>query len=144
MDPMTNPPSEVKCCECKKPRECADCKKGICSSTNDYMKCGLPIHPKESPVSQSVEWEKQVRVLLGTNEREFLFLPSDDGFGVRPMTKKDLRDIVSTTLSTLVKEMEGLMKDISHDGLDAREECDECIGFNAGISAAVEVVKKMV
>mgnify|MGYP001596330719 CR=1 FL=1 len=126
--PMTTPQSEVKCCD-------------RCKDYDPCYKISCPCHhPKESPVSQSVEgWEKRVKVLLGTNEREFLFLPSDDGFGVRPMTKKDLRDILSSTLSTLVKEMEGkIISNYRPTSLNEKE-----IGFNAGISAAVEVVKKM-
>ena len=59
----------------------------------------------------------------------------------------------STTLSTLVKEMEGLKnvdprenRHKTHPGIswDKCEACVEDYNFNAGISAAVEVVKKMV
>ena len=126
---MTNPQSEVKCCECESPKLCdSPCGRPFphCDS------CLLPIHPKESPVSQSVEgWHKfeenLVSVIYSNGVDEMISVP---------------KTLISYLLSTLVKEMEGLKKEIII-GDDSETESLKN-GFNAGISAAVEVVKKMV
>ena len=52
--------------------------------------------------------------------------------------------LLSSTLSTLVKEMEGLKKVPPNPNFGTSGAYNEANGFNAGISAAVEVIKKMV
>ena len=116
--------------------------------------------PKESPVSQSVEgWEEfptphmelksKYKDVLGNFERwnqetmhtiqySTSFLRWFDSF---------IRNLQSSTLTTLVKEMEGLKVSPPYPNASngySREVSDTEKEFNAGISAAVEVVKKMV
>ena len=101
-----------------------------------------------SVVYVPVEWFKRedIQVLLGSNDREFLWIPFGE-YGVRPMTLKNLDYLLSTTLSTLVKEMEGLKKETKSEFDTGSEFSYPRLirenGFNAGISAAVEMVKKM-
>lgn len=67
-------------------------------------------------------------------------LDSDENEG------QELRALLSTILSTLVKEMEGLKVSPPYPNASngySREVSDTEKEFNAGISAAVEVVKKM-
>ena len=150
---MTNPPSEVKCCYA-----CEGAADGYAKYEEDYgcQKKSCPCHT-ESPVSQCVEkkectamanhenrcdcgrpecWEEQLRIRVNfdkNQDREVAYL--------------FIHRIISTTLSTLVKEMEEKMKEIPRTKedweLEDFEEKARALGFNAGISAAVEVVKKM-
>ena len=185
----TNPQSEVKCCD-----------KQLCVHYGnpllvDGSKCDCSCH-KESPVSQSVEgWEIQYSEIADRMFREF----TDEVWRqkVAPYLR-EIKSLQSTTLSTLVKEMEGekipifksvkcvksfdigcttgsvfskektgrwkggvfslseesvqenlkmgLMVPLGTDGKEIEHHDSEydIPSFNAGISAAIEVVKKMV
>ncbi len=186
---MTNPPSEVKCCE-----KCVGTlvNHSIEDIENVCENPSCPCH-KESPVSQSrlkealESVDKQVggalRALGSQSvegwEKEFdekfdKMTPSWEGSdeSVAPLLNREQADIklfvksfISTTLSTLVKEMEKEKKISKHDIYDGYpdmgrfscrkcglafpnatppDDCELLPDFNAGISAAVEVVKKMV
>ena len=133
----TNPQSEVKCCEFNK--RCCDGKKHL---------------PKESPVSQTVEgWEE-----VGIGEPALNHLAdiiiddtSDRANRIRKI-KNAINKIIlkarGETLSTLIKEMEKEMKSTENcacEGVDGGSCIGECdVSFNAGISAAQKIVKKMV
>ena len=210
---MTNPQSEF--CRCEKPKTAtriieervAD---NMIVKEHFCLKCSLPVrHPKESPVSQSVEQIGGADAIiptsetLGVSQSEGHGYCIDTGIETQPQmlcecpihksqsvegweekNYKEEREIMckmhildkncecckntlnalrlkdellasvrSTTLSTLVKEMEGLKnvdprenRHKTHPGIswDKCEACVEDYNFNAGISAAVEVVKKMV
>ena len=131
--------------------------------------------PKESPVSQSVEieeradgvyangikispsWEKEFDNLFVKRTQSSTIGSSRDEmiaeYDILNVRKPDkIKSFISTTLSTLVKKMEGLKNQgecylHSFNGTIADcqrcQECQQNFGFNAGISAAVEVVKKM-
>ena len=126
-----NPQSEVKklyVCE----------KFGCLHDSNGHQ----VTHPKESPVSQTVEgWE-----------RELMKVAFYEGSITAKNVRKYFVPFFSTTLSTLVKEMEKNRRLIEKgtDELGRVKEptvlmgISQDIGFNAGISAAIEVVKKMV
>ena len=179
---MTNPQSEVKCCEkcvgtvvnhsmermdeyCEN-RDCpchkeSPVSQSVClhRGTANYeqgfgWRCndcgewsgnhgGSPGGSGKLPVSQSVEgWEKEF-------DERFTEIGTDPAFPTRKIFKlyvltDDVKTFFSTTLTTLVKEMEGKKKEGTHN----QHDCDSlfCIKdreFDAGISAAVEVVKKM-
>lgn len=85
-------------------------------------------------VSQSVEWEKEFDYFwVG----RFPKLPSGD--------LRDAKHFFRTTLSTLVEKMEGLKgKSVCRNPACGKENhpCENTV-FNAGISAAQEVVKKI-
>ena len=102
------------------------------------------------PVSQSVEgWEKEMRASWGQEYHR------PEGFVVRPEEANMNADRIadwwigklSTTLSTLVKEMEKEMKSTENcacEGVDGGSCIGECdVSFNQGISAAVEVVNRL-
>ncbi len=101
----------------------------------------MDTNPKESPVSQSVEeWEK---------EFDSLCVLVDDQKNYRDTLKFFIRDLKRDTLTTLVKKMEGLKHKHKCDENCVEDEamCNEMDDLmesrNQGISAAVEVVKKM-
>ena len=149
----TNPQSEVKCCE-----KCRETEIYLCSG-----KCECH-YPKESPVSQSVEgWEKESTAIPNDSWEEGFcanmiafeeMTPENEKALARPrMILNLVRNLQSTTLSTLVKKMEWekqlFREEYECSGCGECEAClitndDEVRDFNAGISAAVEVVKKMV
>lgn len=123
-----------------KTTECCD---GECNHDDCCGKIPENCTHKESPVSQSVEEDSLDQIVR-------------DCTSVEPRAKSEIRRriqaLTSTTLSTLVKEMEGLKKKspevgdygFGAEGTQAYWEMDRQItGFNAGISAAVEVIKKM-
>ena len=159
--------------------------------------CGLPICPKESPVSQSVEgWEKEDTVSPNDSWEEGFcanmiafeeMTPENEKALARPrMILNSVRNLQSSTLTTLVKEMEGLKKSGVHEFevgfpnckhcnepriiVDRRNKiiregenggsvnevtvteynttghpCSKNVGsqFNAGISAAVEIINRL-
>ena len=117
-----NSPSEVKCCD-----ECFNNNRN-----RKYKPCKNPscICHKESPVSQSVE-----------EELHLILLPAELVPDLEAQITNQIKDLLSTILSTLVEKMEGLKvkepKDI-YDGEDLFPR-----KYNEGISAAQEVVKKM-
>ena len=117
---MKNDP--VKCCECEKPTLDH-------TNTSKCAYCGLHFRP----VSQTVDGrEKEFDELTWILDEE---------------DKVCLKRLFLNTLSTLVKEMEGLKKDITENENMTIEENETVahyqVGLNAGISVAVEVVKKM-
>ena len=148
----TNPQSEVKCCEkCFYLRDIHNAR-AIPSCRDEQCPCH---HPKESPVSQSVEgWEKRLRDGLSDEIRTLvrmtnLMSPKTDAELIAvalPNLNIFVHGFISSTLSTLVKEMEGIKEEtrnfpMKSDGGNWDEWND---GYDKGISAAVEVVKKMV
>ena len=154
---MTNPQSEVKKCSCKNPFEIPEGIFGFIGE-GKCSRCGLPILPtvKESPVSQSVEGWLERGYRIAPTKIEDLDMDYEENAKAElerrwtiTILKEEADLFISTTLSTLVKEMEGLSMDginiydtcVEHNFVGA--ECKECEGFNAGISAAIEVVKKM-
>ena len=159
---MTNPPSEVKCCEkcredeqhecrfvrgystphcpCHHPQsevKCCDCKhKGFRDPIYDPI-CECSCH-KESPVSQSVEgWDRLNEQIMRLRTGATTYEKDEAVAGIRNV----VRTLRTSTLSTLVEKMEGLKT--NNHGED-ESDYDRQYGFNEGISAAVEVVKKMV
>ena len=117
-----------------------------------------PVH-KESPVSQSVEGYKRDKKFFRELEEvldEYFPKVEEEGEEKRLMKRGDALMIFSAanmihsrSLTTLVKKMEGMRiieKCIAHRTENpelCNGECRNKIGFNAGISAAIEVVKKM-
>ncbi len=134
---------------------------------------------KESPVSQSEGWEvkltESILAMFPKREEEAEIIvsivsgiltdaeqkntPPYIEYHLRGCCGGKLKDCrcfchrdentLSSTLSTLVKEMDGLSMDginiydtcVEHRFVGA--ECKECEGFNAGISAAIEVVNRL-
>ena len=118
----TNPQSEVKCCE-------------LCLG-DIHLLHHCSCH-KESPVSQSVEgWREKAATLCAHHDCGEMC----DNIG-----------LIEDTLSTLVKEMEARKRESDwnkietgdYDAASKMRVADKNILFNAGISAAIEVVKKM-
>ena len=113
-----------QCCKCEKPDLCdfSHCK-GNCHT------CGLPIRP----VSQSVEgWEKR----FSEKWRKPIA-----NIAQWEMVVEAMKEDIKHEISTLVKEMEGLYK-ITPEATDFNV-LRELDGFNAGISAAVEVINRL-
>ena len=151
----TNHPSEVKCCE-----KCRHL--GLPEAFgNPHSNC--PCH-KESPVSQTVDGlpsgegvsksRKLAQTLLGG-------IQYGDGrdnpeWRLKVMNGAEayIDDFLKDTLSTLVKEMEGMKKQRTSDRQLIHQdhtveyikyyESDSDPAFNQGISAAQKIVKKMV
>jgi len=128
--------SELKCCECEKP---------VSSASGLFcLVCEESLRP--SPVSQSVEeWDIggdigiQVAIMLDKtlpNKYSSSFLETIEQ-KVADIVNPKISRFIQPTLSTLVKEMEG---NKLKTGKYVPPFDD---GFNAGISAAIEVVKKM-
>ena len=145
----TNPQSEVKC-------NGSCCKKNSC-----YLTCSCH-HPKESPVSQSVESlpsgegvsksRKLAQTLLGGiqygDERD----NPEWRLKVMDGAEAYIDDFLKDSLSTLVKEMEGLISQLCEcqfpdEQMNRCRNCKKIIEdkrtANAGISAAVEVVNRL-
>lgn len=123
-------------CRCEKPSPVRSSQEGL------YLDfcgvCRLPLQPEPSTVSQSVEgWEIQYSEIADRMFREF----TDEVWRqkVAPYLR-EIKSLQSTTLSTLVKEMEGLKT--NNHGED-ESDYDRQDGFNAGISAAIEVVNRL-
>ena len=118
---------------------------------------------KESPVSQS----EGCKTCYGTGrygangespcpdcsqsveeELHLILLPAELVPDLEAQITNQIKDLLSTILSTLVKEMEGKLKTIdtvAHEKRRLNEECicDICddISFNAGINKAIEVIQ---
>ena len=93
--------------------------------------------------SQSVEgWEKRFDNFLSSKEMHSLICGHANGEGKWEIVVKRIKqNFLSAIFTTLVKEMEGKLK---HNYAQLSPMMTEKeVGFNAGISAAVEVVKKM-
>ena len=141
---MTN--LEVKCCEKCREDDSTECRFAVGIAKNEREVC--PCH-QDSPVSQSVEgWKESLKDLL---EKQGL-TPRDGVDEASHQIYDEQSNFFLTTLSTLVKKMEGKYHifgsqgssgDIKQDEKN-RENMVRLNGFNAGISAAQEVVKKMV
>ena len=165
----TNPQSKVKCCEkcCDiidggKTAACAYC---LCHKESPVSQTVLEELKQEAmmeeaivsaelagAVSQSVEgWEKAYRKeFVWANDEEFHTFSKRDWIKVMQMTES----FISTTLSTLVKKMEKekkpiplvqsrmMKKKIPREVVNKK--VNPMYHFNAGISAAQEVVKKMI
>ena len=200
----TNPMNKSSgCCECEKPETgkigiwCVICGLPIKteqmggavitpvsqSETIYCMNMSCPrvnekhlIHPKESPVSQSVaSGFTHSEKCSGVHQGAFCYETDDirrsigsmisvmlnnpDKGGIYPTTRfgdkitEYIRSILSSTLSTLVKEMEGLKgcrfgcfcSLCKLSDVDTSIHCSDCVMNKpmSGISAAVEVVKKI-
>ena len=78
---------------------------------------------------------------------ERILMDYADGAESFATSMNKIHKLISSTLSTLVKEMEG--REITYEkglemcGCEQKYSCNFKKGYNQGISAAVEVVKKM-
>ncbi len=143
----TNPPSEVKCCD------------GECNHDDCCGKIPENCTHKESPVSQSVVEKKECTAMTNHEnwcdcgrpecwEEQLRLRVRFDRNQDREVCYLFIHRLLSTTLSTLVNEMEGKKKESWEEPMKDIGEIESVElrlieGFNAGISAAVEVVKKM-
>lgn len=171
----SKPQSEVKCCGCAKPTLDH-------TNTSKCAYCGLPLRPvSQSEINITPTHTEDLvtgEEYPGNTASQFSFRPpmSQSVEGSYHAIERVLNDFkngatysdsiekiqafLSSTLSTLVKKMEGKKKDLKwfEDNYFTAENAypsydkvnDRWVGvtakdcFNAGISAAVEVVKKIV
>ena len=128
---MTPQSQQEKCCD--------ELVAEACCGHGRYCEKHLS-HQPPTEVSQFEGWELPFEVVQIVNKKR----PHVQVY--HAAAEHQVKQFLSSTLSTLIKEMEGLKKLWCCPEIERHDDycCHQTKGFNQGISAAIEVVKKMV